>query len=60
MDHVLTNWKTTLAGVSMILVALGDIAHQASAGAVDPTHAMADWTAITGGIGLIAAKDANK
>jgi hypothetical protein len=60
MQQVLSNWKTTLAGVAAILGALADVAHQASVGTFDPNHLMADWTAIVAGIGLIAARDANK
>lgn len=60
MDHILANWKTTLAGVAAILGALADATHQLSTGSVDPTHLMADWTALSAGIGLILAKDSNK
>jgi lysozyme family protein len=53
----LVNWKTSLAGVGAILGAVVDVIHQVSTGNIDPTHLMADWTAVTTGIGLIVAKD---
>ena len=60
MQNILASWKTSLAGAAAILGGLADIVHQLSIGASDPTHVVADWTAITGGIGLIAAKDGNQ
>jgi len=52
----MTNWKTTLAGVSAILTALADIGHSLSVGY--PINWAADMPAIIGGVGLILAKDA--
>jgi hypothetical protein len=54
---MLTNWKTTLAGVAAILTALGDIVHSLSTGT--PVNYNVDIPAIIGGIGLIAAKDSS-
>jgi hypothetical protein len=52
------NWKTTLAGVAAILGAAGDLAHQASTGAIDPNHAWLDITTLASGVGLVFARDA--
>lgn len=51
MKHILTNWKTTLAGLATIIVSL-----LASKGKLDAQTA----TAITSGIGLIVAADPQK
>jgi hypothetical protein len=60
MLGLLENWKTTLGGAATILGALGDLAHQASTGSIDPNHAWLDLTAIASGVGLLAAQDAKK
>jgi hypothetical protein len=51
MKHILTNWKTTIAGLATIIVSL-----LASKGKLDAQTA----TAITSGIGLIVAADPQK
>lgn len=51
------DWKTTVAGVAMILGAAADVLHQIATGALDGGHLTADWAAVTGGVGLILAKD---
>ena len=58
MNLILTNWKTSLAGVSMILGALADVAHQAATGQGDPNRLWADVMAVSGGVGLLFARDA--
>lgn len=59
MKSLVANWKTTSAGAALILTALADVLTQVSTGNWDPTRAMADFTSLTGGIGLIFAKDGN-
>jgi hypothetical protein len=55
------NWKTTLAGVGAILIAIGGALKAAFDGDpatnIDPAATIA---AITAGIGLITAKDSDK
>jgi hypothetical protein len=53
------NWKTTLAGTTAILTAVGDALTQLTTGHWDPGRLMADWTGLVAGIGLIFAKDGN-
>jgi hypothetical protein len=55
-----TNWKTTTAGVAMILSGIADLLHQIATGTPDGTRLIADWTAVIGGIGLVLAKDHDK
>ena len=51
----LVNWKTTLAGAAVVL---GALAHLLNAVAAGDTSTLAhDLTIITGGIGLLFAKD---
>jgi hypothetical protein len=55
------NWKTTLAGVGAILIAIGGALKSVFDG--DPTTNLdiaATIAAVTIGFGLIAAKDAEK
>jgi hypothetical protein len=56
--HIVVNWRTSLMGVAMIFTAIGDILNQLSTGHLDGEHLLADVGAITGGVGLIFAKDA--
>lgn len=56
---IMINWKTSAAGVAMLLGAVTDVFTQLSTGHWDGTRLMADWTALTGGIGLLFAKDMN-
>ena len=55
---MLTNWKTTLAGIGTILGALGDIAHGVSTG--NFSNISIDIGLIAGAVGLILAADAKK
>ena len=55
------NWKTTLAGVGAILIAVGGALKSVFDG--DPSTNLdiaATIAAVTAGVGLIAAKDAEK
>jgi hypothetical protein len=58
---MLKNWKTTSAGVALILGALADAFTQASHGfeGLDVNRLYADGAAIVAGWGLIVAKDHN-
>jgi len=53
------NWKTTAGGAASALGGAADFLTQLSTGHWDPARLMADWTAVTAGIGLIFAKDQN-
>lgn len=55
-----TSWKTTAAGGALIAGAVADLLTQFATGQWDGTRLMADWTALTGGIGLIVAQDSTK
>lgn len=55
---MLTNWKTTAAGVASILTALADLATAFSQGNISGNLAT-DVTAIIAGVGLLFAKDAS-
>jgi hypothetical protein len=57
--HFLINWKTTASGVALILGAITDVLNQFVTGQWDGTRLMAAYTALMGGIGLLAAKDGN-
>jgi hypothetical protein len=57
MKPFLVNWKTTAAGVAMILGAAADVLHQLSTGMWDANRLQADFVAFTGGVGLVFAKD---
>lgn len=50
MRHIISNWKTTLAGVAAIIGSILTY-HSNPAGAI---------TGITAGLGLIGAKDCNR
>ena len=52
------NWKTTLAGIATILVAIGNAVNQFVSD--QPVDLPVLFTAVTAGIGLITAKDFNK
>jgi hypothetical protein len=51
------SWKTTLGGIGMILGALADLANSFHNGTQPAWNR--DFIAITGGIGLLFAKDNN-
>ena len=51
------NWKTTSAGIAMIVGGIASLAY--SWGALNPEMITAHLTAILGGVGLIFAKDQN-
>lgn len=53
------SWKTTAAGAAMILGAAADVLNQYANDSWDSTHLMADFTAVSGGFGLLFAKDSN-
>jgi hypothetical protein len=55
--HAITNWRTTLMGVAMVLGAVSDFLTQLTSWQWDTNRLIADWTAFAGGIGLICAKD---
>lgn len=57
LKSILTNYKTTAAGATMILGAVTDMLNSVAHGT--PLNLPADLTAITGGIGLIAAGDSS-
>lgn len=57
LKSLLTNYKTTSAGTAMILGAITDLLTSIAHGT--PLNLPADLTAITGGIGLIAAGDSS-
>lgn len=57
MESMITNWKTSLAGLAMIFTALGDVAHALSTGQMP--NLQVDIAAVTGGCGLLLAKDHN-
>lgn len=58
LSSILTSWKTTLAGLALILGAAADVAHNLSTGQA-PNY-VSDYSALMAGIGLIHAKDHNK
>lgn len=58
MHSILSNWKTTSAGLALIAGALGDILTAASHGQLTGNLG-ADLTALVGGAGLIFAGDAS-
>lgn len=53
------NWKTTLSGIATILTALGGALHAYSTGTLDANTIAAVIAALTTGIGLLLAHDAN-
>lgn len=59
MGNLVISWKTSAAGVAMIFGGIGDVLTQLSTGHWDGARLMADWTALTGGLGFLFAKDAN-
>jgi hypothetical protein len=54
-----TSWKTTSAGIVMIVGALVGLFFAYKNNALNETNIMAGVTAILGGIGLIFSKDAD-
>jgi len=64
LSPYLTSWKTTLAGIGMVLSGASTIVHEVSTLASGGTPdieiiSMAAGT-VVGGVGLITARDANK
>lgn len=57
LNKLMTNWKTSSAGIGMILTALAHIAHDYGAGC--PINFVVDVPMLLGGLGLLAAKDSN-
>src|SRR5438309_6885718 len=58
IKNLLTNWKTSSAGLLMILGAVVHLAFAIKHGTADEGTWIATLTAIVGGVGLIAAGDA--
>ncbi len=54
-----TNWKTTLAGIGAVLLALGHLVTTVSTGSFGFETLSADLAAIVAGIGLLFGKDWN-
>lgn len=55
------SWKTTLAGITTILAAVGPLVTKVITGVeITPAEWTAASAAITAGLGLIFAKDGNK
>jgi hypothetical protein len=52
------SWKTTLAGISTILVGIGNAVAEFSQGGIGAVNWTVLFAAITTGVGLIMAKDA--
>lgn len=57
MKAMIGNWRTSAAGIWIILGALADLTHQAATGTWDGNRLLADWTAGVGGVGLLCARD---
>lgn len=53
------SWKTTSAGIAMIVGAIIGFIFAIKAGSLDEAKAVALSTALLGGVGLIFAKDGN-
>jgi len=53
------NWKTTMAGIGAILIAVGAAVKAFATVGIGAVDLATTLTAITAGIGLIAAKDAS-
>lgn len=60
MNHILTNWKTTSAGLAMIIASVMHLVFAVKSGIADETTWTRDITAIVGGVGLIFAGDATQ
>jgi hypothetical protein len=60
MKNLLSNWKTTSAGVTMILGALVHLGFQIKAHTVDENAVMTAVVALVAGVGLVAAGDAGQ
>jgi len=56
---VFGSWKTSFAGLALILGAVADVVTQLSTGALDLNRLWADVTGIITGVGLLFAKDGN-
>jgi hypothetical protein len=54
------DWKTTSAGISMIVGAIVGVYFAITTGTLDAVAITAATTAILGGIGLLVAKDATE
>lgn len=61
IKHLFINWKTTSVGVMLVIGALVEIAYMIVEGKpVQKVEVQATLAALLGGIGLLAAGDANK
>lgn len=56
---MMKNWKTTLAGVGVILAAVGNAIGQYAKGGIGAIDYPVLFAGLSAGIGLIAAKDFN-
>ncbi|SDR00253.1 hypothetical protein SAMN05519103_00368 [Rhizobiales bacterium GAS113] len=57
--NLLSNWKTTAAGLAAVFGGLATITHAVATSPLDPTAIYSGVTSIAAGIGLLAAKDGN-
>lgn len=57
--NLLTNWKTTLAGITTILGAVALITKMLSTGAFDSNTIGLAFTQLLTGVGILFAKDVN-
>ncbi len=58
MSHILANWKTSGAGVTMIALAIVHLVYEIIQGSANETTWTRAITATVGGVGLIFAGDA--
>jgi peptidoglycan/LPS O-acetylase OafA/YrhL len=59
MSHILQNWKTSGAGVTMIALAIVHLVYEIIQGSANETTWTRAITATVGGVGLIFAGDAS-
>lgn len=62
ISPMLRSWKTSIAGVGMIATGIAMLSHvgvNAADGTIDTEAAVQGWAMIMGGVGMIAARDAN-
>lgn len=62
MTSILINWKTTLAGIALLLGAIAKISSALADGfqSADIDVALAQWPLVVSGFAAIFARDANK
>ena len=59
MKNIMNNWKTSSAGIAMILTGVVHLVFQLKAHSLSETDCTATMLAILGGVGLIYAGDAS-